>query len=126
GLLAVWRVGKGTDFTQNEFDFLASLAQQTAIAIENARLFEDVTSSQSQLSEALRIARIGYFEYDHNTEVITVTNELLDLVGTTPEKEGGHQLPVDHIINKFVVPYDRRLLTQAISDTLSAREGEKD
>ncbi|MBK9927031.1 MAG: GAF domain-containing protein [Anaerolineales bacterium] len=126
GVLAIWREGEGTDFNQNEFDFLSSLAQQTAIAIENARLFEDVTSSQSQLSEALHIARIGYFEFDQNTQIITVTNELLDLVGTTPEKEGGYQVPVDYILGKFVVPEDRHLLTQAINDTLNAKEGEKD
>ena len=56
GLMAIWRVGEDTDFIDTEFDFFSNLSQQAAIAIENARLFQDVTNSQKQLSEALRIA----------------------------------------------------------------------
>jgi PAS domain S-box-containing protein len=126
GLLVIWREGKGTDFNQNEFDFLTSLAQQTAIAIENARLFEDVTNSQGQLSEALRIARIGYFEFDRDSRTITVTDELLELVGTTAEKEGGHQLPLDYVVEKFIVAEDRHLSSEAVNQAFNTKEGERD
>lgn len=40
GLLVVWRTGLGEEFQTTDLDFLSSLAQQAAIAIENARLFE--------------------------------------------------------------------------------------
>jgi PAS domain S-box-containing protein len=50
GLLAVWRNGEGREFTQTELEFLTSLALQTAIAIENARLFKET-------QEALEKAR---------------------------------------------------------------------
>src|SRR6185503_1446162 len=50
GLLAVWRNGEGREFTQTELEFLTSLALQTAIAIENARLFQET-------QEALEKAR---------------------------------------------------------------------
>ncbi|HXQ34267.1 MAG TPA: GAF domain-containing protein, partial [Anaerolineales bacterium] len=46
GLLAVWRNGDGREFTQTELDFLTSLSLQTAIAIENARLFQETTQRQ--------------------------------------------------------------------------------
>jgi PAS domain S-box-containing protein len=46
GLLAVWRNGEGRDFTRTELDFLTSLSLQTAIAIENARLFQETTERQ--------------------------------------------------------------------------------
>ncbi|MEO5887646.1 MAG: response regulator, partial [Anaerolineales bacterium] len=46
GLLAVWRNGVGREFTQTELDFLTSLSLQTAIAIENARLFQETTQRQ--------------------------------------------------------------------------------
>jgi PAS domain S-box-containing protein len=126
GVLAIWREGEGTDFNQNEFEFLSSLAQQTAIAIENARLFEDVTNSQGQLSEALRIARIGYFEFDRDARIITVTNELLELVGTTAEKEGGYQLPLDYVVEKFIVPEDRHLSSEAVNEAFHTKEGDRD
>lgn len=51
GLLAVWRLGKGTDFKQNELEFLTRLAQQAAVAIENARLY---TEMQQELKERER------------------------------------------------------------------------
>ncbi len=40
GLLVVWRIGADEEFRATDLDFLSSLAQQAAIAIENARLFE--------------------------------------------------------------------------------------
>lgn len=40
GLLVVWRQGQKLEFRKTELDFLIRLAQQAAIAIENARLFE--------------------------------------------------------------------------------------
>ena len=41
GVLAVWRVGLGEDFSESEFSFLANLAQQIATSLENARLFQE-------------------------------------------------------------------------------------
>jgi len=126
GVMAVWRVGAGTDFTQTEFDFLSNIAQQAAIAIENARLFQNVTESQEQLSEALRIARIGYFEFDRQARTITVTDELLSLLNTTAEQEGGYVLPLDETIQKFIVAEDIPLSSQAVTDAYNSKQGDKD
>jgi len=126
GVMAVWRVGAGTEFTQTEFDFLANLAQQAAIAIENARLFQNVTQSQGQLSEALRIARIGYFEFDRKARTITVTDELLALLNTTAEREGGYTLPLDQTVQKFIVAEDHAVSRQALDDAYNSKEGDRD
>ncbi|MCU0488866.1 MAG: GAF domain-containing protein [Anaerolineales bacterium] len=40
GMMAVWRTG-GSRFVQTELDFLVGLARQAAVAIENARLFDE-------------------------------------------------------------------------------------
>ena len=55
GLLAVWRTGQDEEFKPSELDFLSSLAQQAAVAIENARLFE-VEQRHFQEAETLRKA----------------------------------------------------------------------
>lgn len=47
GMMAVWRNG-GSLFHQSELDFLVGLARQAAVAIENARLFDE---SQRLLNE---------------------------------------------------------------------------
>jgi PAS domain S-box-containing protein len=120
GLMAVWRTGGGDDFLPTELDFLTNLAQQASIAIENARLFQNVNESQGQLSEALRIARIGYFEIDWVTQEITLTDELLSLLNTSVEKERGYHFPLDQILQKFVVDDDISIATQAVEDAISA------
>ena len=113
GLLAVWRVGEGREFTSTELDFLTSLSRQTAIAIENARLFQEITQSQQQLTEALRIARIGYFEVDVVTQVITITDELFAILNTTAEREGGRQFQARDVLRKFVSPEDSTAAVKA-------------
>ncbi len=120
GLMAIWRVGKGSEFNETEFNFLSNLAQQAAIAIENARLFQDVTNSQGQLSEALRIARIGYFEIDWAANTITFTDELFDLLNTSAEKEGGYTFPLQQALENFVIPEDIPSAMQALQDAIAS------
>ena len=56
GLLAIWRSGKGTEFTQRELDFLTSLARQTAVAIENARLYDETQRRVKELEIINRVS----------------------------------------------------------------------
>jgi PAS domain S-box-containing protein len=55
GLLAVWRSGQGREYQPAELGFLNGLAQQAAIAIENARLFQ-AEQQRRQEAETLREA----------------------------------------------------------------------
>ncbi len=55
GLLVVWRTGTGLEFISTELEFLHSLAQQAAIAIENARLFQ-LEQKRRQEAETLQVA----------------------------------------------------------------------
>lgn len=56
GLIAVWRTGAGLEFTSPDMNFLVSLAQQAAIAIDNARLFEE---TRIRLREIESIASVS-------------------------------------------------------------------
>ncbi len=56
GLLAVWRSGVGTDFAPRELDFLTSLARQTAVAIENARLYDETQRRVKELEIINRVS----------------------------------------------------------------------
>jgi GAF domain-containing protein len=56
GLIVVWRLGKGNEFNTEDLEFLTGLAQQVAIAIENARLFEDTRHRLTELEILQRIA----------------------------------------------------------------------
>lgn len=116
GLMAIWRVGKGTEFNDTEFNFFSSLAQQASIAIENARLFQSVNESQKQLSDALRIGQMGYFEYNLAGGILTLSEEMYALVGSSIEKEGGNQFPLREILRKYVVEEDIRPTLYTIAD----------
>ena len=55
GLLVIWRSGVDQEFKPSDLNFLSGLAQQAAIAIENARLFE-AEQRRRQEAEKLRLA----------------------------------------------------------------------
>ena len=56
GLIAVWRSGSDNEFLQSDLEFLNSLAQQAATAIENARLYNE---AQLRLNDLEVINRIS-------------------------------------------------------------------
>ena len=126
GLMAIWRTGEGLDFIPSELDFLKGLAQQAAIAVENARLFKNVTDSQLQLSEALQIARIGYFEIALQDRRITLTDEFFSLLNTSAEREGGYQFPLEQILEKFVLTEDIPMFAQTLLDTIKSTDHQGD
>ena len=55
GLLVVWRTGAEQEFQPAELNFLTGLAQQAAVAIENARLFK-LEQERRQEAENLQVA----------------------------------------------------------------------
>ncbi len=55
GLLVVWRTGAEQEFQPPELSFLTGLAQQAAVAIENARLFQ-LEQQRRQEAENLQVA----------------------------------------------------------------------
>jgi len=74
GLIAVWRIGAGQEFKSTELDFLSSLAGQVAVAIENARLFEE---TKQRLRDMQGLAQIGE-AISQNTELEPLLTQILD------------------------------------------------
>jgi PAS domain S-box-containing protein len=83
GLMAVWRTGKGLEFTDVELEFLNNLAQQAAVAIENARLFAETQRLAEELEQRV-VERTAELESEKaNTEtllrILTEVSASLDL-----------------------------------------------
>jgi GAF domain-containing protein len=83
GLMAVWRTGKGQEFTDSELEFLKSLAQQAGVAIENARLFAETQRLAEELEQRV-VERTAEVEREKaNTEtllrILTEVSASLDL-----------------------------------------------
>jgi PAS domain S-box-containing protein len=83
GLLVVWRIGQERDFKPPELSFLASLAQQAAIAIENARLFEE-ESRRARIIEALaEIANVIATTRDTSAAMDEIAQRSLELLNAS-------------------------------------------
>ncbi len=52
GVLAVWRLSGSTPYTEADLTFLVGLSQQAAIAVQNARLFEDAREARAAAEQA--------------------------------------------------------------------------
>jgi PAS domain S-box-containing protein len=79
GLLVVWRVGSGEEFAITEFEFLQSLAQQAAIAVENARLFEETKRRSEELASLNEIIIAASQTLDTKSILEIVMKKVLDL-----------------------------------------------
>ncbi len=92
GLIAVWRVGEGKDFRQPDLYFLTSLAQQVAVAIENARLFEE---TQRRLREMEAMVRVSA-TLSRTIELEPLLEEILQtVIQAIPVSERGSILLAD-------------------------------
>jgi len=107
-------------------EILTGALQRQRAEVENRRLFQEITESQGQLSETLRIARIGYFEIDWRSQTIAFTDELFSLLNTSSEREGGYQFPLAETLQKFVVAEDIQVATQAVNDAIESKIGRSD
>jgi PAS domain S-box-containing protein len=125
GAIAIQDYKKENAYNEYHLRLLTSFASQAAIAIENARLFQSVNDSQNQLAEALRIGRMGYFEYDLPNGLFTLTREMFALVGTVPEMEGGSQFPLREILRKYVIEEDIRPVLSTIAELIKYPEKQK-
>jgi signal transduction histidine kinase len=54
GLMAVWRTGKGREFSEDELVFLQSLSHQVVIALKNAQLFAEAEEARRLAEQADR------------------------------------------------------------------------
>jgi PAS domain S-box-containing protein len=81
GLLVVWRVGTGEEFVKTEFEFLQSLAQQAAIAVENARLFQETKRRSEELTSLNEIITAAGQTLDIKSILEIVMKKVLDLTG---------------------------------------------
>ena len=97
GAVLVNRVNKPTLFTEADRDLLAGLAQQAAIAIENARLFE-AERDQRTLAEALRdtAAAINMLDLDE------VLNHILANVGRVVPHDSASIMLVERGVARIV------------------------
>ena len=79
GMMAIWRSDLGAAFTSADLAFLVGLAQQAAIAIQNARLFEESRTAQDAAEQANQSKSTFLAAMSH--EIRTPMNAIIGMSG---------------------------------------------
>jgi PAS domain S-box-containing protein len=123
GLLVVWRQGETLEFHRSDLGFLTRLAQQAAIAIENARLFEAEQHRRKEadilreatiaLTANTTLQQIYQITLDSLAKLIAHDRATLELINrSTDESNHTHQVvatrnfQINTIGDKYVINYD--------------------
>ncbi len=109
-------------FTEADISVKTALASQIASAVQNARSFTQVQRSQELLTEALRIAQIGNWEYDVETDTFTFNDQFYEIFGVSAAEVGGYKLSSSEYAQRFVHPEDAPLVGREIERALASKE----
>ncbi|HVN16702.1 MAG TPA: PAS domain S-box protein [Anaerolineales bacterium] len=119
-----------------EQDFLQQVSEQTALALESARLFEQtqtalydakeaeeaVRASEAKLSEALDIAKLANWEYDVARDRFFFNDHFYSIFHTTAEQMGGYELSSAEYAQRLVHPDDVPMVGDAIGKALASTD----
>jgi PAS domain S-box-containing protein len=74
---------------------------------------QELKKSEAKLSDALRLANLGGWEYDPVLDCFIMSNEALEIIGTTAEIEGGNVLTTSRS-KEVIHPDDFELYRKAV------------
>jgi len=90
GVLYVFRA-YGTGFTVNDRQILASFADQAAIAVHNAQLYESISQEKRRLDAILEHTADGVMILDHGYRITVFNRTLAELSGWSAAQAIGRQ-----------------------------------
>ena len=109
GLLAVWRSGMGTEFAPRELEFLTSLARQAAVAIENARLYNEAQRRLKELEIINRVSTSLRVSQSVEEMLPILLNETLELVNTPHGSIWLYDHTSDQLVQRFAKGAETKL-----------------
>ena len=78
--------------------------------------------SEAELSQALHIAKLAYWEYDVEKDLFLFNDQFYSIFHTTAEQEGGYQLSSAQYAGKFVYPDDLPVVGSEIERALNSTD----
>jgi putative methionine-R-sulfoxide reductase with GAF domain len=107
---------------REDIDALQSIANQVAIAVQNAQSYTEIQRNQVLLADALRAAKLGNWEYDFKNDLFIFTDDFYAIFRTTAEKVGGYKISSADYSRNFVHPEDASLVGTEIQKVLASKE----
>jgi diguanylate cyclase (GGDEF)-like protein/PAS domain S-box-containing protein len=89
---------------------------------ERKRAEEALHTSEAQLSNALKIAHLGHWEYDVASDLFTFSDHFYAIFRTTAEREGGYTMSSAQYAQRFVHPDDRSVVGEEIQKALETTD----
>ena len=80
----------GTNFSSLDLDLLSSLSNQAAVAMENAKLFKDITKEKQFNESILGSIATGVITLDKLGEVDSINSAGLKIINAKEEVIGNH------------------------------------
>jgi len=78
--------------------------------------------SRARLGLALGLAQLGQWQLEIDTATFTFDDDLLKLLGTSAEREGGHQMSAADYARRFIPPEEAALVTEEIGRAAAATD----
>ncbi|CAG1015105.1 Methyl-accepting chemotaxis protein PctB [Anaerolineales bacterium] len=107
---------------REDIDALQSISNQVAIAVQNAQSYTEIQRSQSQLSEALEIAKLANWEFDVARDRFIFNDHFYSIFHTTAEREGGYELSSAEYAERLVHPEDLPMVGGEIEKALKSTD----
>jgi PAS domain S-box-containing protein len=105
-------------YKEEDIEILAAFASQAAVAIQNAKLFQTIEDRSTQLAEAQRIARIGNWQRDIDSDFAFWSDEIYRIFGLEPQEK-----PITlSVFFEFIHPDDREGVQEIVYRALANRE----
>lgn len=143
GVLILGTSNKSRNFTEYEIDLGQTVANQLSIGIQNARLHHDLKikneelsleieerkkielalkESEAHLSNALKIAKLGHWDYNIATDEFTFTDEFYEIFHTNVKNVGSYKMSSQDYAKKFVYHEDLNIVEQEIRKAINTNE----
>jgi PAS domain S-box-containing protein len=118
GVLVVQDYEKEDAYSQRDLQFLATVGDQLALAVERKQIEIELKTNEMQLTAAQQIAHIGSWEWDNVNRKLHWSDELFRIFGLPPRE-------VDVTFKDYfgyVHPDDRKLVMRSIKQVLGGGE----
>jgi len=81
-----------------------------------------LAENEARLSDAVRTARLGYWEFDVAIGNFTFNDDFYALLGTSLKAEGSTQMPAEEYAGRFVVPEQAPVVAEAIGAAMETTD----